>query len=282
MGIQFQQVNYAYKSFKSSFQALSNIELTIPAKGEIIGICGHTGSGKSTLVQHMNGLLEAQSGKTIIFDMVLPNKKAIKKNHIRQRVGLVFQFPEYQLFEETIIKDIMFGPLNMKHSVEVAKEKAEKAALSVGIAETLWQQSPFRISGGQMRRVAIAGILAMEPDIIVLDEPTRGLDPQGQKELMDQIYEIHQKTKKTIVIISHDMDMIAQYTNRVIVMKDAKVAFDGSKDALFSNPSFPSFSLDFPATLKIMYHLKDTLGIPFKYVYTKEDLLRYLKEVSHV
>jgi energy-coupling factor transport system ATP-binding protein len=282
MGIQFQKVNYAYKGFKTSFNALLDINLVIPSQGEIIGICGHTGSGKSTLVQHMNGLLEAQSGKTIIFDVALPNKKNIKKNHLRQRVGLVFQFPEYQLFEESIIKDIMFGPLNMKVSIDEARKKAEFAALSVGIDEKLWQQSPFRVSGGQMRRVAIAGILAMEPDIIVLDEPTRGLDPLGQKELMDQILDIHKKTNKTVIIISHDMDLISEYTNRVIVMKDAKILFDGSKNELFSNPQFEDFSLDYPATLKIMNHLHETISIPYQYVYTKDELLEYLNEVAHV
>jgi energy-coupling factor transport system ATP-binding protein len=133
-----------------------------------------------------------------------------------------------------------------------------------------------------MRRVAIAGILAMEPDILILDEPTRGLDPLGQKELMDQIHDIHKKTNKTIVIISHDMDIIAEYTNRVIVMKDAKIAFDGSKDELFSNVQFDDFSLDYPATLKIMKHLQDTLKIPFKYVYTQDELLKYILEVAHV
>lgn len=281
MGIQFQKVNYAYRSFKESFHALIDIELHIQAKGEIIGICGQTGSGKSTLVQHMNGLLEAQSGKTVIFDMILPSKKNIKKNAIRQKVGLVFQFPEYQLFEETIIKDIMFGPINMKYSVEKARTLAEQAALSVGIDEKLWSQSPFRISGGQMRRVAIAGILAMEPDIIVLDEPTRGLDPVGQRDLMRHIYDIHKKTNKTIIIISHDMDIIAEYATRVIVLKNAKVSFDGPKEALFSHPDFKSFSLDYPATVKIMQHLNESLSIPFKYLFSKEALISYLSEVSH-
>lgn len=167
MGIQFQEVNYAYRSFKELFQALKNINLSIQSTGEIIGICGQTGSGKSTLVQHMNGLLIAQKGHTVIFDTVLPSKKKVKLNSIRQRVGLVFQFPEYQLFEETIIKDIMFGPKNINMSDQEARERAETAAMNVGIDASLWTQSPFRISGGQMRRVAIAGILAMNPDILV-------------------------------------------------------------------------------------------------------------------
>jgi energy-coupling factor transport system ATP-binding protein len=281
MGIQFQKVSYAYKSYKESFKALIDIDLDIKAKGEIIGICGHTGSGKSTLVQHMNGLLEASSGKTIIFDMELPSKSGSKKNKLRQKVGLVFQFPEYQLFEETILKDIMFGPMNLNYGLEKSKALAIASAKRVGIDESMFELSPFRISGGQMRRVAIAGILSMEPDILVLDEPTRGLDPVGQRDLMEHIYTLHQETEKTVIIISHDMDLIAQYATRVVVLKDAVIAFDGSKDDLFSNEDFPSFSLDLPETLKMMKHLEKHLNIPYKQLYSKEDVLSYLVEVSH-
>lgn len=281
MGIQFQKVSYAYKSYKESFKALIDIDLDIKAKGEIIGICGHTGSGKSTLVQHMNGLLEASSGKTIIFDTELPSKSGSKKNKLRQKVGLVFQFPEYQLFEETILKDIMFGPMNLNYGLEKSKALAIASAKRVGIDESMFELSPFRISGGQMRRVAIAGILAMEPDILVLDEPTRGLDPVGQRDLMEHIYTLHQETEKTVIIISHDMDLIAQYATRVVVLKDAVIAFDGSKDDLFSNEDFPSFSLDLPETLKMMKHLEKHLNIPYKQLYSKEDVLSYLVEVSH-
>lgn len=281
MGIQFQKVSYAYKSYKESFKALIDIDLDIKAKGEIIGICGHTGSGKSTLVQHMNGLLEASSGKTIIFDTELPNKLGSKKNKLRQKVGLVFQFPEYQLFEETILKDIMFGPMNLNFGLEKSKALAIASAKRVGIDESMFELSPFRISGGQMRRVAIAGILAMEPDILVLDEPTRGLDPVGQRDLMEHIYTLHQETEKTVIIISHDMDLIAQYATRVVVLKDAVIAFDGSKDDLFSNEDFPSFSLDLPETLKMMKHLEKHLNVPYKQLYSKEDVLSYLVEVSH-
>lgn len=281
MGIQFQEVSFAYKSFKETFKALDNINLTIKSKGEIIGICGQTGSGKSTLVQHMNGLLVAQKGKTIIFDQVLPNKKKIKLNQIRQRVGLVFQFPEYQLFEETIIKDIMFGPKNLKLSEEESRQRAESAARSVGIDESLWNQSPFRVSGGQMRRVAIAGILAMQPDILVLDEPTRGLDPVGQKELMTMIQSIYEKENKTIIIISHDMDLIAEYTHRVIVLKDGQISFDGPKENLFDDPQFHTFSLDLPAPIKLMKYVSQVANIEYRPLFNMEDVLSYLKEVSN-
>jgi energy-coupling factor transport system ATP-binding protein len=281
MGIQFQKVNYAYKTYKESFKALIDIDLDIKAKGEIIGICGHTGSGKSTLVQHMNGLIEASVGKTVIFDMEIPSRGFKKKNTLRQKVGLVFQFPEYQLFEETIIKDIMFGPMNMNYGLEKSKALAISSAKRVGIDSSMFELSPFRISGGQMRRVAIAGILAMEPDILVLDEPTRGLDPVGQRDLMEHIYTLHQDTQKTVIIISHDMDLIAQYATRVIVMKDARVAFDGSKDDLFSHKDFHTFYLDLPETVKMMKHLTQNVGIPYKLVYSKEALMSYLVEVSH-
>jgi len=281
MGIQFHEVSYSYTSFKSVFHALKKINLSIKAKGEIIGICGQTGSGKSTLVQHMNGLLIAQKGKTAIFDVELPSKKKVKLNSIRQRVGLVFQFPEYQLFEETIIKDIMFGPLNIHVSNDEALKRAENAAKSVGIDPSLWNQSPFRVSGGQMRRVAIAGILAMQPDILVLDEPTRGLDPVGQKELMDLIYKIHIQENKTIIIISHDMELISTYTQRVIVMKEGSIVFDGVKESLFVHEKFNEFSLDYPVTIKLSQFLTKKLNKQFHSSDDMQLFINQLEEASH-
>lgn len=279
MGIQFQHVDYAYRSFKELFQALNDINLKIEAKGEIIGICGQTGSGKSTLVQHMNGLLTAQKGRTVIFDNVLPSKQKIKLNTIRQRVGLVFQFPEYQLFEETIMKDIMFGPKNINIKEDEAKKRAEAAAKSVGIDEALWNQSPFRISGGQMRRVAIAGILAMHPDILVLDEPTRGLDPVGQKELMTLIKNIHDKEGKTIIIISHDMDLIAEYTKRTIVMKSGHIVYDGKTSLLFDNEKFSEYSLDYPSHVKLSRMMTQKLGVQLPQSTDMRDWIKILEEV---
>lgn len=277
MGIQFHEVNYAYTSFKNVFQALKNIDLSILPKGEIIGICGQTGSGKSTLVQHMNGLLIAQKGKTVIFDVELPSKKKVKLNSIRKKVGLVFQFPEYQLFEETIIKDIMFGPLNMHVNNDEALRRAENAAKNVGIDQSLWNQSPFRVSGGQMRRVAIAGILAMQPDILVLDEPTRGLDPVGQKELMDLIYNIHTQENKTIIIISHDMELISTYAKRVIVMKDGAVVFDGVKEELFVHEKFEDFSLDYPVSIKLCNFLNNKLK---KHLYPSDNMQAFISQLE--
>ncbi len=280
MGIQFKDVSYTYRGLKVDYDAIKNIHLSIQEKGEFIAILGHTGSGKSTLVQHMNGLLLPTQGEVHVFGQVLPPLRKQKINHLRQRVGLVFQFPEYQLFEETIIKDIMFGPLNFKSSYEEALAKAKRAAHIVGIDEALYEQSPFRISGGQMRRVAVAGILAMEPDILVLDEPTRGLDPKGRRDLMAIFKKIHEEENKTIILISHDMDLVSEYAKRIIVLNEGALVFDGTKEALFEHPHFEYFHLDLPTPLKIMRHMSETLNIPYVPKYDFASLASYLKEVS--
>lgn len=277
MGIQFKNVSHTYKGIQSKYDAIMDVNLNIDGKGEFIAIVGHTGSGKSTLVQHMNALLVPTSGTVEVFNTVLPQPKKAKINHLRQKVGLVFQFPEYQLFEETIIKDIMFGPKNFKDSEEDALKKAKTAANLVGIPESLHEQSPFRISGGQMRRVAVAGILAMEPKILVLDEPTRGLDPKGRNEFMDMFKKIHEEENKTIVLITHDMDIVSEYAKRIIVMKDGYVVFDGKKEELFEHPNFIDFYLDFPTPIKILKHLNQTLGIPYVPQYSERDLIKYLE-----
>src|SRR5690606_26731051 len=198
MDIQFNEVGFSYQGFRKLYKALEKINLKIEKTGEMIAILGHTGSGKSTLVQHMNALLKPTTGTINILGTTLPSKKKIKVNHLRQKVGLVFQFPEYQLFEVNILKDVEFGPSNFKETKAHAHEYAKEALQVVGIDESLYHESPFRISGGQMRRVAIAGILAMKPHILVLDEPTRGLDPQGKDDIMDMFNDIHIKENKTI------------------------------------------------------------------------------------
>lgn len=280
MGIQFKQVSYAYRGLKKNYVALKDISLDIAEDGEFVAVVGHTGSGKSTLVQHMNALLLPTSGTVQVFGQTLPPKKKEKINHLRQKVGLVFQFPEYQLFEDTIIKDIMFGPKNFKISDEKAREQSEYAANIVGIPSELYEQSPFRISGGQMRRVAVAGILAMQPKILVLDEPTRGLDPKGRKDLMQVFIELHQKENKSIILISHDMDIVAKYAKRVIVLDKGSVVFDGKKEDLFVHPKFDSFHLELPTSLKILKHLEKTVNIPYVPKYDYESLVAYLKEVK--
>jgi len=281
MGIQFKDVSYMYQGIKENYDALSHINLNIEEDGEFIAIIGHTGSGKSTLVQHMNALLLPTSGKVNVLGQELPPQKKEKINHLRQKVGLVFQFPEYQLFEETILKDIMFGPKNFKSTEVEAMEKAKKAATIVGIDPELYEQSPFRISGGQMRRVAVAGILAMEPKILVLDEPTRGLDPKGRKDLMKIFKDLHEIEHKSIVLISHDMDIVSEYAKRVIVMDRGKIVFDGKKEALFEHPDFDKFHLELPTSLKILKHLEKEIGLPYQPKYDFKSLLSYLKEVDY-
>ncbi|HKL95534.1 MAG TPA: energy-coupling factor transporter ATPase [Haploplasma sp.] len=280
MGIHFKNVSHEYQSFSDKTEAIRDINIEIKEKGEFIAILGHTGAGKSTLVQHMNALLYPTSGEVEIFGQTLPPKKREKVNHLRQKVGLVFQFPEYQLFENTIIDDIAFGPKNFKETKAVAYDNAKKAASMVGIDESLHQQSPFRISGGQMRRVAVAGILAMDPNILVLDEPTRGLDPQGRDEIMDIFKNINETEDKTMVLITHDMDIVSKYAKRIIVLKDGRIVFDGCKEDLFIHPDFDSFSLDYPTPLKILKHLEQTVGLKFVPQYTKEDLVKYIKEAK--
>ncbi|WP_162140330.1 energy-coupling factor transporter ATPase [Haploplasma axanthum] len=280
MGIQFKNVSHEYVGIKTKDEAIININLNIEGSGEFIAILGHTGAGKSTLVQHMNALLLPTSGTLDVFGQILPPKKRERINYLRQKVGLVFQFPEYQLFENTIIDDIAFGPKNFKETKANAYENAKKAASMVGISEDLYQKSPFRISGGQMRRVAVAGILAMNPNILVLDEPTRGLDPLGRDEMMDIFKNIHEKENKTLVLITHDMDIVSKYAKRVVVLKEGKIVFDGKKEELFIHPNFKDFNLDLPTPLKILKYLEEKLGIPFEPKYSKEELVEYLKEAK--
>ncbi len=282
MGIQFNQVSYFYRGVKNeTYEAINQITLNIH-DGEFVAICGQTGSGKTTLVQHMNALLKPTKGTIQIYEHTLPLKdKKTKIGPIRKKVGLVFQFPEYQLFEETILKDIMFGPLNFGLSLKEAEEKAREAAKLVGLDDEILQKSPFRISGGQMRRVAIAGILAMEPEMLVLDEPTRGLDPKGSDEMMALFNELHEKHGKTIVLITHDMDIVARYAKRILVMDKGKIKFDGTRELLFISDEFDHLHLAKPQAYRMMEYLSNTLGYPFKQVFTEEDLLAYLKEVHH-
>ena len=282
MGIQFNQVSYFYRGVKNeTYEAINQISVAIH-DGEFVAICGQTGSGKTTLVQHMNALLKPTRGTVQIYEHTLPlADKNTKIGPIRKKVGLVFQFPEYQLFEETILKDIMFGPLNFGLSLKDAEEKARHAASLVGLDDEILQKSPFRISGGQMRRVAIAGILAMEPEMLVLDEPTRGLDPKGSDEMMALFNELHEKHGKTIVLITHDMDIVARYAKRILVMDKGKIKFDGTRELLFMSDEFEKLHLAKPQAYRMMEYLSKTLGYPFKQIFTEEDLIQYLKEVRH-
>lgn len=282
MGIKFEKVEHGFPNIdgKGCFIALKDIDLEINGENELTAVCGKTGSGKSTLIQHFNALLFPTKGKLTIFDRVIKKKNNKKLNQIRKKVGLVFQFPEYQLFEETVIKDVMFGPLNYGLKKEEAKKKAIEALQMVGLDESLWEKSPFRLSGGQMKKASIAGILALEPDIIVLDEPMRGLDPKSASEVMELFKRMHDEYHKTIVIITHNMDVIAKYIDRVIVLDDGKIVYDGLKKDLFINPNFQSFHLDYPSSMKLAINLKNKLNLDINTnVFTLEELIFELERI---
>lgn len=235
MAIQFKEVSFEYSpNSPFSFQALKNINLEIE-EGKITAIVGATGSGKSTLVQHLNALLIPSSGQVIVKDKVIEsNKKNTGLKVLRENVGLVFQFPEAQLFEETILKDVMFGPLNFKKTQDEAKAAAIASLQRVGIEPELYNQSPLELSGGQKRRVAIAGILSMNPDILVCDEPTAGLDPQGSKQIMKVFSDYNQKLNKTVIIVTHDLQHVLDYADNVIVMKKGEVLYSDTKTNFFT------------------------------------------------
>lgn len=256
MKIVMENVDYFYgKNTPSEVRALSNINLTIE-KGEFIGIIGHTGSGKSTLIQHLNGLEKATSGK-VLCDGVNIYDKEFDLRALRCRVGLVFQYPEHQLFENTVIEDVSFGPINKGLSKEEAREKAAYALRQVGIREDIFTKSPFELSGGQKRRVAIAGVLAMEPDILILDEPTAGLDPVGRDKILNLIQQLHKDRGIAVVLVSHSMEDVAKYVDRLIVMKDGSVAYDDTPKAVFREyEELEKMGLKAPQVTYIMNELK--------------------------
>ena len=232
MSIILDKVNYVYSEGTAyQIQALKDVNLTIE-DGQFIGVIGHTGSGKSTLIQHLNGLMKATSG-TIYFHGQDIYEDDFDLRELRNRVGLVFQYPEHQLFETTIFDDVCFGPKNQGLSKEEAGLRAFEALRSVGLPEELYYQSPFDLSGGQKRRVAIAGILAMEPDVLVLDEPTAGLDPKGRDDILDQVKRLHEERHITVILVSHSMEDVARYVDRIIVMNKGQVRFDGVPREVF-------------------------------------------------
>jgi len=233
MSIKIENLTHIYMP-KSPFEkiALDNVSLDIK-DGEFVALIGHTGSGKSTLIQHFNGLLEATSGK-IVVDGVDITEKKIKLTNIRKTVGLVFQYPEYQIFEETIAKDIEFGPRNLGLSDAEIHNRVVKSMEMVGLDyETYKDKSPFDLSGGQKRRVAIAGVVAMKPTTLILDEPTAGLDPKGRDDILDQISKLHKDYDMTVIIVSHSMEDVAKFAERIIVMNDGKVALQGTPAEVF-------------------------------------------------
>jgi energy-coupling factor transport system ATP-binding protein len=257
MEINFQHVNFKYDN-KQNYDTLNDINLTISSKDEFITIVGHTGSGKSTLVQLMNALIFPSSGNLTLFGQKIKSKRNKPLKNIRQKVGLVFQFPEYQLFEDTVLKDIMFGPQNFGMSIDEAKESALNIIKELNINEEILERPPFNLSGGQKRKVAIAGILASNPEILILDEPTVGLDPRGRKELLTLLNKIHKETHKTMIIITHDMNVVANYSKRTIVLNQGNIVFDGTPKDLFNNKvCLKEYNLDLPYISKVAESLKE-------------------------
>ena len=257
MSIIVDKVNYVYSAGTAyEIKALDDINLKIE-DGEFIGIIGHTGSGKSTLIQHLNGLIKATSG-AIYFHGQGIYEKDFDLRELRNRVGLVFQYPEHQLFETTIFDDVCFGPMNQGLDKNEAGLRAFEALHQVGIPEELFYQSPFDLSGGQKRRVAIAGVLAMKPEVLILDEPTAGLDPGGRDEILDLITRMHRERGMTVILVSHSMEDVAKYVKRIIVMNQGKVMFDDVPKEVFKNyKELESVGLAAPQVTYLMHELKD-------------------------
>ena len=232
--MKLENVSFTYSPNTAyEIHALKNINLEV-RDGEFIGLIGHTGSGKSTLVQHFNGLMKATSG-AIYYNGENIYGEGYSMKNLRSKVGLVFQYPEHQLFEVDVLTDVCFGPKNQGCSKEEAEERALKALKMVGLKEKYYKQSPFELSGGQKRRVAIAGVLAMEPDVLILDEPTAGLDPKGRDEILDQLKRIHEERHITIILVSHSMEDVAEYVGRIIVMNQGEVMYDGTPKEVFTH-----------------------------------------------
>ena len=239
--------------------AIKDLNITIE-KGEFVGLIGHTGSGKSTLVQHLNSLLKPSSGE-IFIDGENINADKAKLKAVRRKVGLVFQYPEHQLFEETVFKDVAFGPQNMGFKADEVKLRVEKALNIVDIGPEMHEKSPFELSGGQKRRVAIAGVLAMQPEILILDEPTAGLDPKGRDEILLRIKKMHETLGITVILVSHSMEDIGRLVGRVIVMHNARVALCGTPGEVFAQRELlEAIGLGVPQTSKLMHVLK-TCGL---------------------
>lgn len=261
MAIKLDNVNYIYgQGTAYEKHALKNINIEV-SDGQFIGLIGHTGSGKSTLIQHFNGLMKATSGTIYYNDKNIYDKEFSMKE-LRSKVGLVFQYPEHQLFETTVFKDVEFGPKNLGLDAIEAARRAKEALQVVGFPEEMYEASPFELSGGQKRRVAIAGVLAMQPQILILDEPTAGLDPRGRDEILDQIERIHKERKITVILVSHSMEDVAKYVERIIVMNKGEVFFDGTPKAVFAHyKELEQIGLAAPSVTYLMHELKQA-GLP--------------------
>ena len=257
MSIQLEDVTYTYSPGTAyEMNALDHVSLEIP-QGQFVGIIGHTGSGKSTLIQHFNGLMQPTSGR-VLYSGEDIWQEGYSLRGLRFHVGLVFQYPEHQLFETTVMADVCFGPKNQGLDPEECREQAREALSQVEIPEELYEKSPFDLSGGQKRRVAIAGVLAMNPDVIVLDEPTAGLDPKGRDEILDRVRYLHDTRGITVILVSHSMEDVARYVERLIVMSRGKKQYDGTPREVFSHyKELEKIGLAAPQMTYIMHALAE-------------------------
>ena len=257
MSIKLEHVNYIYSPGTAyEKKALSDICLEIP-HGEFVGIIGHTGSGKSTLTQHLNGLIRATSG-TVFYNGENIYAEGYDMRKLRSQVGLVFQYPEHQLFEVDVLTDVCFGPKNQGLTPEECEKRAAEALRLVGLKEKYWKSSPFELSGGQKRRAAIAGVLAMRPGVLVLDEPTAGLDPKGRDEILDQIAYLHRQSDMTVILVSHSMEDIAKYADRIIVMNKGRILYNDTPKQVFSHyQELEKIGLAAPQVTYIMHDIRE-------------------------
>ena len=257
MSLKLEHVTYTYNP-ESVYEthALKDVNLEIPS-GQFLGIIGHTGSGKSTLIQHFNGLMRPTAG-TVYYKDENIWQEGYSLKQLRSQVGLVFQYPEHQLFEADVLSDVCFGPKNLGLSEEEAKERAVAALRQAGVKEKYYTSSPFDLSGGQKRRVAIAGVLAMNPEVLILDEPTAGLDPKGRDDILEQIAYLHEERKITVILVSHSMEDIARYVDRILVMNQGQKAFDGTPKEVFAKyKELETIGLAAPQITYIMHDLYD-------------------------
>ncbi|MEG0215454.1 MAG: energy-coupling factor transporter ATPase [Hungatella sp.] len=261
MSIKVEDLTYIYGEGTALEQyAIKDVSFEIP-DGQFVGLIGHTGSGKSTLIQHLNGLIKQNRG-TIYYNGIDIYSPGYSLKELRSKVGLVFQYPEHQLFEVDVFTDVCYGPKNLGLSKEIIKERATKALQLVGLEEKFWEQSPFELSGGQKRRAAIAGVLAMNPEVLILDDPTAGWDPRGRDEILDQILQLHEKQKMTIILVSHSMEDIARYADRIIVMNHGEKVYDGTPREVFEHyKELETMGLAAPRITYIVHELRER-GVP--------------------
>ena len=257
MSIRAENLTYVYGAGTALEQyALKDVSFEIP-DGQFVGLIGHTGSGKSTLIQHLNGLIKPAGG-TVYYDGTDIYSEGFSLKELRSKVGLVFQYPEHQLFEVDVFSDVCYGPRNLGLAKEEVDQRAREALKQVGLKEKYWDQSPFELSGGQKRRVAIAGVLAMDPKVLILDEPTAGLDPKGRDEILEEIRQLHKERGMSIVLVSHSMEDVARYVDRIIVMNQGQVRFDGVPAEVFRHyKELEAIGLAAPQMTYVMQELKE-------------------------